>query len=172
MIIDIIHYTLLRKSDQKVQTMRWIFANRFSDLTTKQLYDLLKLRQDVFIIEQNCIYEDIDGIDLLSYHLLLYSQDDVLLASCRIVPERVKLKSRSIGRVVSNPAFRRKGYGKMVMEKALEELKREGAVHIEIEAQTYLIRFYRSFGFREKGDAYPVDDIPHILMELQPDING
>ncbi|TVQ66006.1 MAG: GNAT family N-acetyltransferase [Balneolaceae bacterium] len=147
--------------------MKWKIAETFRELTSRHVYDLLKLRQDVFIIEQNCIYEDIDGVDLISAHLLLYSSENELLACCRIVPAGVKLNSISIGRVVSNPDKRGMGYGRQLMEKAIDKIRKQGINQIEIEAQTYLLDFYRSFGFSETGQPYPVDGIPHIVMKLR-----
>ena len=147
--------------------MKWIIAREFSELQGKEVYDLLKLRQDVFIIEQNCIYEDIDGLDFNSEHLLLYSDDGELLACCRIVPAGEKLQSVSIGRVVSNPEHRGAGYGRKMMQRAIDLLREQKIHEVEIEAQTYLLEFYRSFGFKEYGKPYPIDDIPHILMKAK-----
>lgn len=147
--------------------MKWIIAREFSELQGKEVYDLLKLRQDVFIIEQNCIYEDIDRLDFISEHLLLYSDDEQLLACCRIVPAGKKLESVSIGRVVSNPKYRGAGYGRILMQQAIDLLRQQYISDVEIEAQTYLLNFYRSFGFKEQGKPYPVDDIPHILMKAE-----
>ena len=143
--------------------MNWKHVKNFSDFTPKELYRILKLRQDVFIIEQDCIYDDIDGLDLESEHLLLRIKDKIA-AYCRIVPPHLKFGTPSIGRIVVHPGFRGKGYGKEIVEKSLEILRVRDADVITIEAQEYLQHFYESLGFQKISDPYDVDGIPHIRM--------
>jgi ElaA protein len=146
--------------------MTWKIIHKFDQFEAIDLYRVLKLRQDVFIIEQDCIYEDIDLIDLVSEHILLYDQES-LVGYCRIVPEGEKFDAPSIGRVIVNPAYRGLGKGKLLMEKALGLLRERNEPKIIIEAQEYLERFYKSLGFIKKSQAYEVDGINHILMEIR-----
>jgi ElaA protein len=146
--------------------MTWKIINTFDQFEAIDLYRVLKLRQDVFIIEQDCIYEDIDLIDLASEHILLYDQES-LVGYCRIVPEGEKFDTPSIGRVIVNPAYRGSGKGKLLMERALGLLRERSVPKVIIEAQEYLERFYESLGFIKKSKAYEVDGIDHILMEIR-----
>lgn len=138
----------------------------FSDLTAELLYAILKLRQDVFIIEQDCIYSDIDNIDQHSHHLCLFFEDK-LAAYSRLVPGTIKFENPSIGRIVVNPKLRGKRFGRKVVNKSIEVFKMRGEKIVCIEAQTYLLKFYRSFGFEERSDIYDLDGIPHVKMELK-----
>ena len=146
--------------------MTWKIIHKFNQFEAIDLYRALKLRQDVFIIEQDCIYEDIDLIDLVSEHILLYDQES-LVGYCRIVPEGEKFDAPSIGRVIVSPAYRGLGKGKLLMEKALGLLRERSVPIVIIEAQEYLVRFYQSLGFINKSQAYEVDGINHILMEVR-----
>lgn len=145
--------------------MNWKFIHEFDQFDAIDLYRALKLRQDIFIIEQNCIYDDIDALDIVSQHLLLYDSES-LVAYCRIVPEGKKFDAPSIGRVIVNPAYRNMGKGKELMEKALELLNKENESKVVIEAQEYLERFYQSLGFHKRSEPYDVDGINHILMDI------
>lgn len=135
----------------------------FSDLTPNLLYQILKLRQDVFIIEQHCIYDDIDDVDPLCEHLCLMESNQ-LSGYARIVPAGKKFKESSIGRIVVMPEKRGKGYGRWVIRKALEILDSKGVRETVIEAQNHLRKYYESEGFIAEGDVYAVDGIPHIKM--------
>lgn len=146
--------------------MNWKIIYDFGQFEAIDLYRVLKLRQDTFIREQDCIYEDIDLIDLESEHILLYDQES-LVSYCRIVPEGRKFDAPSIGRVIVNPAYRRKGMGSKLMKNALQLLRDRGEQIIVIEAQEYLERFYQSLGFVKKSAAYEIDGINHILMEIR-----
>lgn len=145
--------------------MNWKFIHEFDQFDAIDLYRALKLRQDIFIIEQNCIYDDIDALDIVSQHLLLYDSES-LVAYCRIVPEGKKFDTPSIGRVIVNPTYRNMGKGKELMEKALELLNKENESKVVIEAQEYLERFYQSLGFHKRSEPYDVDGINHILMDI------
>lgn len=138
----------------------------FEELTTTELYDLLRLRSEVFVVEQNCIFLDLDDKDQACHHLLLH-QEDQLAAYVRIVPAGVTFEEVSIGRVVTSPATRGTGLGRVVMElgiKACQELF--GNVPIKIGAQCYATKFYNSLGFQEIGEVYDEDGIDHIHMIL------
>lgn len=145
--------------------MTWKIIHEFNQFEAIDLYRVLKLRQDIFIIEQDCIYDDIDTLDLVSRHLLLYD-NETLVAYCRIVPGGVKFDTPSIGRVIVNPNYRSLGKGKELMKKVLELLSEENVSKVAIEAQVYLERFYQSFGFLKRSDPYDVDGINHILMDI------
>ena len=138
---------------------------KFQDLSPFELYKILSLRQQVFGIEQNCLYLDTDGKDLDSYHLMGFTEEDFLAAYSRIVFPGISYKEVSIGRVVSSPAFRRTGIGKLLMEESIKHVESiYGKVPIRIGAQLYLLNFYRDFGFIEEGEIYLEDNIKHIIM--------
>ena len=138
----------------------------FKQLSLDQLYDIMALRQEVFVVEQNCCYLDADGKDQLSMHLMGYADNGKLAAYARIIPKGISYeKYTAIGRVLTSSAFRGQGLGKALMENCLNEMESLFANEpIKISAQTYLIRFYESFGFKTTGDTYLEDDIPHIAM--------
>lgn len=145
--------------------MKWKHANRFEDLSPADIYNILKLRQDIFIIEQNCIYDDIDSLDPDCEHLLLYDENR-LVAYSRIVPAGKKFKTPSIGRIAVAKAYRGDGLGRKLMEKSVDLLKMADQQEILIEAQLYLCKFYESIGFIKISDPYDVDGIDHIKMKL------
>lgn len=124
----------------------------------------MKLRQEVFIVEQNCPYLDADGKDLKSHHLMGYLGKE-LVAYSRLVFPGVSYKEISIGRVVSSGKYRQKGYGQELMRESIRQIEQlYGKVDIRIGAQQYLQRFYESFGFVWEGEPYMEDGIPHIIM--------
>lgn len=137
----------------------------FQQLTATMLYEILNIRNQVFVVEQNCVYLDTDGKDFLSLHLLLKVDQD-LLGYCRILPKGLAYQDFiSIGRVVTSPKGRTRGLGKKLMVEALTQTQilfpKET---IKIEAQSYLIPFYESFGFTSEGENYILDGIPHREM--------
>ncbi|MFB9293704.1 GNAT family N-acetyltransferase [Persicitalea jodogahamensis] len=138
----------------------------FPELSLDELYTLLRLRNEVFIVEQNCPFPDLDGKDQLCHHLLGLSEDSSsLVAYTRVVPPGVIYDFASIGRVATALTVRRYGVGRELMRRsitAVEDLY--GPVPIQIGAQRYLQKFYESFGFRQLGDMYLEDGIEHILM--------
>jgi ElaA protein len=139
----------------------------FSELSTLELYQLLQLRAEVFIVEQNCPYLDLDDKDQKSFHVLGY-EDGKLVACTRLVPQGVSYDLEpSIGRVVTHPSVRKSGYGKLLMEYSIKETKeRFSSSVIVIGAQQYLDRFYRELGFMPEGEMYLEDNIPHMTMRL------
>lgn len=143
-------------------------VTEFNNLSPADVYNILKLRQDIFIIEQNCIYDDIDQIDLISEHLMFYD-GKTLAAYTRIVPAGAKFDEISIGRIVIHPKYRGEGLGKEIINKSLGILRKREIKCVKIEAQTYLKNFYESFGFNKISDNYDVDGIPHI--EMKTDLN-
>lgn len=145
--------------------MEWKFYPAFKDIPAGRLYEVLKLRQDVFIIEQNCIYEDIDQLDQESRHLLLLdSENDTLCGYLRIVPPGKKFTEISIGRIVIEKIYRGQGLGKALIKKAVKILEEEKSPAIRIEAQAHLRQFYTQLGFIADSPPYDLDGIPHLEM--------
>ncbi len=140
----------------------------FNDLPNKELHDIFRLRQEVFVVEQNCPYQDADGKDPKSLHMQGI-QNGELIAYARIVLPGVSYKEISIGRVVTSPKARKTGAGKELMKVTMEYiLKKFGKVPIRIGAQLYLQKFYEGFGFVQEGEEYLEDGIPHIIMLYTP----
>jgi ElaA protein len=140
-----------------------IIYKSFSELSSSELEDVLRLRQNVFIIEQNCFYEDIDGFDEKANHLLFY-EGRKLAAYLRLFPKGLKLEDEiSLGRIVVDPEFRGTGLGSNLIKKGIELSDGEP---IRIEAQAALIKYYNELGFVEEGKVYIVDGIDHIQMTL------
>ena len=141
----------------------WRFAP-FDELTPRDVHDMFRLRIDVFVMEQNCPFQDVDGADIPSWHLLGRKEGE-LLAYARLVPPGIKFKEPSIGRVISAQSVRGTGLGRTLMKEALE---RSGALWpgqpVRIGAQHRLERFYQSLGFASVSDVYIEDGIPHIEM--------
>jgi ElaA protein len=140
----------------------------FDTLSNTALYEILALRQEVFVVEQNCPYQDCDGKDLQSWHLMGRDQTGKLICYTRLLPKGIAYENyASIGRVVSSPAARGTGAGKILMEKSIELCRQLfGNEPIKIGAQSYLLKFYESFGFRSTGEEYLEDGIPHTKMIL------
>lgn len=139
----------------------------FQELSNEELYAILRLRAEVFIVEQNCPYLDLDNKDQKCYHLMVYDSQR-LAGYCRLLPAGVSYEEISIGRVISAPSHRGTGVGKIVMELGIrycEELF--GAGSIRIGAQVYAKPFYEALGFVAEGEEYLEDDIPHVEM-LRP----
>lgn len=138
--------------------------NYFKELSTEELYTILQLRNEVFVVEQNCVYQDADNKDSISFHLSGWDGGN-LVAYCRILPPGVSYTEASIGRVVSSPEYRNKGYGKQLMNEAIiHTLAQFECNTIKISAQLYLQKFYEQLGFVKLSDSYLEDNIPHIEM--------
>jgi ElaA protein len=138
----------------------------FDELTPLELYQILKLREEVFIVEQNCVYKDIDDYDLRAYHLMGKINNEIQ-AYARIFSPRIKYPECSIGRVVVRKEQRLNFYGKSLMQVAIKFLNEKfSGVSIVISAQLYLKKFYEEFGFKAIYDVYDEDGIPHIKMIL------
>ncbi len=139
----------------------------FDDLSLREFHDILQLRVNVFIVEQNCPYPELDGKDPLSFHVLGRDESGRLVATARILPAGVSYDEVSIGRVSSHPDLRGKGIGHPLMEAILAFIRSEsGAVPVRISAQAYLLAYYEKHGFVSTGKAYLEDDIPHVEMLL------
>lgn len=134
-------------------------------LTRDELYALMTLRQEVFVVEQRCAYLDADGCDPKASHLWATATgSEYPIAYCRIFPAGVKYPEASIGRVVSAGASRRTGAGRALMVEALRLMDAASMGPVRISAQSYLQRFYEGFGFRVVSEPYLEDDIPHVEM--------
>lgn len=139
-------------------------SKAFNALTAYELYDALKLRSEVFVVEQNCVFLEPDGKDQKCHHLSLYDQDS-LVAYARLVPPGLSYPEMSIGRIITSSAVRGTGVGKQLVSIAIEEcytLFGEGP--IKIGAQLYAKAFYEAFGFVQSSDVYDEDGIDHIEM--------
>ena len=135
----------------------------FGELTLDELYELLRVRSEVFVVEQNCVYQDMDGDDKQSIHLWL-TKGDKIVALARVCPAGVHLNEISIGRVITTE--RGKGYGEQIMRAAIAvAVEHFGATLIEIEAQEYAQGFYEKVGFHRVSDIFMLDNIPHIRMQ-------
>jgi ElaA protein len=150
----------------QIITMTITWKIKFFDMLTPfELYEVMRLRAEVFIVEQNCPYQDADGKDLKSFHLLGYNEEAELVVYSRILPQNISYAEVSIGRVVSSPKVRGTGAGKQLMDKSIEVINQKfGDVRIKIGAQSYLKKFYESFGFVQTSEEYLEDNIPHIEM--------
>jgi ElaA protein len=141
-------------------------VKKFNALSVDELYDLLQLRQQIFVLEQNCIYLDADGVDKKCLHLLGLVNGKIV-GYARIIPAGYTYKTPSIGRVVIDEKHRGKKYAYLLMEKAIELIKEEFKTKkITISAQLYLKEFYESLGFKTVGDVYLDCDLPHLKMVL------
>ncbi|MEY3590313.1 MAG: hypothetical protein RLZZ466_833 [Bacteroidota bacterium] len=143
--------------------IRWTLQE-FSELTNSDLYELLKLRSAIFVVEQNCVFPDMDDKDYSSYHLCGWDNEK-LVAYTRLLPPGLAYENCSIGRVVTAASVRRQGIGKILMKKSIEACQQLfSSQDIEIGAQLYLEQFYGSFQFKREGEVYLEDGIDHIHM--------
>ncbi len=137
---------------------------QFAELSPFELYDILRLRSEVFVVEQQCIFLDMDDKDQQAHHLQGRLGDE-LIVSVRILPPGLAYDEPSIGRVVGSPRHRGLGAGKLLMEEAITATQSlYGLQPIKIGAQQYLKKFYEDLGFVQCSDTYMEDDIPHIKM--------
>ena len=134
----------------------------FRELTVDELYELLRVRAEVFVVEQDCVYQDMDGDDQVSVHLWL-TEGDKVVALCRVCPAGTHMEAVSIGRVITTE--RGKGYGKRIMLEGIKVAQEHfNAKRIDIEAQEYARGFYEQVGFRQSSEPFILDGIPHIRM--------
>ncbi len=136
----------------------------FAELTTSELYELLRLRSEVFVVEQDCVYQDIDGKDEKALHVI-GSKEDKIIAYTRLFDRGDYFEMSSIGRVVVKEDERKYGYGHDLIDFSIKAITREfNTKSIKIGAQTYLKKFYEGHGFVKVGEEYIEDGIPHIYM--------
>ncbi len=139
-----------------------LHKKRFTELTTDELYELLRIRNDVFVVEQNCVYQDLDYDDQKAIHLWL-TEGEKVVAICRVCPAGTHMAEVSIGRVITTE--RGKGYGKRIMLEGISAAKEFfKASSIDLEAQEYAKGFYEQVGFRQSSAPFILDGIPHIKM--------
>lgn len=144
-----------------------ITTYNYNELSADQLYEILKLRAEVFVVEQNCAYQDLDNKDNKALHLI-GEINNKIVAYTRIFKKGDYFINSSIGRVLVKKEFRKKEYGKIIMKKSIERIKQDPKEEkIELSAQKYLINFYKEFGFKKIGEEYIEDNIPHIKMILK-----
>ena len=144
---------------------RW---QQLEEFEAKDLYQMLALRQRIFVMEQRCIYLDADGVDAITEHLTGYDGDE-LVACLRLLPPHVKGPEAAIGRVAVARRYRKQGLGRELMRRALQRLRdhhRDPAVYLA--AQSHLADFYASFGFEAVSELYDDDGIPHVDMRRPP----
>lgn len=141
-------------------------CKKFENLTPHELYAILRLRSEVFVVEQNCVFLDADNVDFQSYHLMGWV-DGILGAYTRLIPPGITYNEQSIGRVVTAMAVRKSGIGRQLMLQSILECRKLFGNHtIKIGAQLYLKQFYSSLGFIPIGGIYLEDGIEHIHMLL------
>lgn len=137
---------------------------KFEELENQELYKILQLRNKVFVVEQNCIYQDADDNDEKAIHIFLKNKNEIV-TYLRILKPCNYFENASIGRVVTNPKYRNKSFAKKAIRMAIKHIFNEwNQNQIEISAQTYLIEYYKKLGFETKGNEYLEDGIPHIRM--------
>lgn len=137
----------------------------FEELTTSELYEIIKARVDVFVVEQDTPYPDLDGYDQKALHLWAEQEDKTVLAYCRIFDKGIKYNETSIGRVLTTEKARGKNLGKQLIQYAVETIEnRFKTSEVRISAQDYLLRFYSGFGFTATEKKYLEDNIPHTEM--------
>lgn len=145
--------------------LHWKISS-FEQLPVEELYRILQLRTEVFVVEQNCVFQDLDNLDRQALHLMGWEQGE-LIAYARLFDRGIVSSEPSIGRVVTARGCRGKGIGKMLMGKAISAIfELYGKQSLYISAQCYLERFYGSFGFITHGSSYMEDGILHVKMIL------
>jgi ElaA protein len=145
--------------------LNWVLK-KFADLTAAELYAVMQLRNEVFVMEQNCVYQDADNNDQPSLHFMGWDRA-ILVAYTRIIPPGITFEQASIGRVVTSPKYRGTGAGRQLMKLSISNtFSQFNCAEIKIGAQLYLRKFYESLGFVQCSDEYLEDNIPHIKMLL------
>ena len=141
-----------------------ITVKLFDELTLNELYDLLQLRSEIFVVEQDCVYQDLDGKDSKALHVI-GKKEGKIVAYTRCFRPGIYFEEASIGRVVVKASERKYGYGHDIMKASVEAIKNTyNTENIKLSAQTYLVNFYESHGFLAIGEGYLEDGIPHIAM--------
>ena len=141
-----------------------IEVKKFDELNTTTLYDILHLRSEIFVVEQDCVYQDLDGKDQKALHVI-GKKNNKVVAYTRVFKSGDYFKNSSIGRVVVAKDQRQYGYGKVIMIASIRAVKEHlNEDTIMISAQTYLKKFYNGLGFKEYGEEYLEDGIPHVAM--------
>ena len=148
---------------RRAAVIDWRFA-RFDELTPREVHDILQARAAVFVVEQTCPFQDVDGADPECWHLFARGEDQII-AYCRLVPPGIKYPEPSIGRVITSKSARGTGAGREMMREAVARAEiLWPAMRLRIGAQMYLKAFYEGFGFRQSSEPYDEDGILHIEM--------
>jgi ElaA protein len=148
--------------------LNWTIKH-FSDLSTRELYEIIGLRIEVFVVEQNCPYQDADRKDHTSFHVMGFDGSHQLVAYSRVLPAGISFEETSIGRVCTSAKVRKKKAGKALMEQSLLFISQKyGFVPVRIGAQCYLKQFYSGLGFHIASSEYLEDNIPHVEMLFHP----
>ena len=146
--------------------IQW-YCKAFTDLSPHELYKIMQLRNEVFVVEQNCVFQDADNKDEGCLHFMGFI-NDALIAYTRLSRQGYIYKEVSIGRVVTSPQYRSKGLGKELMQRSIDACKLNfGNTSIKIGAQYHLVKFYEGFGFKIIGEKYLEDGIEHVHMLMQ-----
>ena len=141
-----------------------LHIKRLEEMSAQELYRIMKLRSEVFVVEQNCVYLDPDGLDEQCNHIFLEENGEIL-AYCRVLNRGITFPEVSIGRVVVGKNSRGKDYSKKILKAAMDFVEKElGETEIQIAAQSYLVSFYNGLGFKTISEEYEEDGIPHINM--------
>ena len=149
---------------KKAANILWTIVH-FNDLSTRQLFDLMKLRTEVFVVEQDCPYQEVDEKDLSAYHVLGYTNKKELIAVSRILPEGISYAEASIGRVAIKLSYRNLGLAHLLNERSIRYIEtRLNTSSIRLSAQSHLRSFYEKHQFTVVSDEYLEDGIPHVEM--------
>lgn len=144
----------------------------FNELILDELYQVLQLRSEIFVVEQNCVYQDIDGKDQIALHVLGF-KNDTLIAYTRCFDQGIYFEEASIGRVLVKETERKFNYGHDILKASMDIIQsRFKTAKIKISAQQYLTKFYESHGFQQIGEGYLEDGIPHIAMIKSQDVKN
>jgi ElaA protein len=153
--------------ERSLPSLDWRWKS-FDELTTREIYAILAARIDVFVIEQNCIYRDIDHIDLDAWHLVAFDSKEHLACYLRVLLPDASEPDIRIGRVLTTQAFRGMGLGKIMFTKALEHIRAQWPnTPVSLHAQAHLQHFYGAFGFAANSDVHDEDGIPHLWMRSE-----
>ena len=140
----------------------------FKDLSVDEYFEIIFLRTEIFVVEQDCPYQEVDEKDRQSFHLFGRAENGEVIAVTRVLPQGISYDEVSIGRVALKKTFRGQGIADTLMIESFNFIKKEfGAVPIRISAQEYLLNYYNKHGFKQVGEMYLEDDIPHIEMLAQ-----
>jgi len=140
------------------------FYKNFDELTNAELYEIIKLRIDIFVVEQNCPYNELDRKDYKSIHHFIKENDEII-AYLRMIPKGISYEESSIGRFIVKKDFRGRGYAKKILNNAIKYIQKEwNEFQIRLSGQKYLEKFYNEQGFETVSDVYLEDDIPHVEM--------
>jgi len=145
--------------------LQWCWYG-LDEMKPVELYDMLALREAIFVVEQTCIYHELDGRDKIAQHLLL-TRKETVVACLRVLPPEAKQKRVRIGRVAVSPDWRKKGLARSMVQIAIDKIRLDyPSCDMYLDAQTYLQGFYVSLGFHACGDEFLEDGIPHIPMQM------